>query len=100
MTIGYDTPWRVVHALLVEAAVMTEGLRREPEPAVLQTALADYYPEYMLVAVIDQPAMRGRVLSVLHQNIQDLFHRNGIQIMSPHYVADPPNPIIGETEAP
>jgi small-conductance mechanosensitive channel len=99
VTIGYDTPWRTVQALLVEAAGETEGLRKEPQPFVLQTALSDYYPEYKLLAVIDQPAKRGLVLSVLHQNIQDLFHRNGIQIMSPHYVADPPEPKLGAPDA-
>ena len=99
VTIGYDTPWRSVHALLVEAAAKTEGLRKKPEPSVLQTALSDYYPEYKLVAVIDQPSTRARVLSMLHQNIQDLFHENGIQIMSPHYVADPPEPKLGATDA-
>jgi small-conductance mechanosensitive channel len=73
-------------------------LRDEPKPFVLQTALADHYPEYRLLAVIDHPEQRGRVLSNLHENIQDLFHQNGVQIMSPHYVADPPEPIIGATD--
>ncbi len=98
VTIGYHTPWRTVHALLEAAAEKTPGLRHESKPRVLQTALSDYYPEYRLVAAIDRPQERARVLSVLHQNIQDLFHSNGIQIMSPHYVADPPEPIIGSTD--
>jgi small-conductance mechanosensitive channel len=98
VTIGYDTPWRTVHALLEAAAEKTPGLRGESKPTVLQTALSDYYPEYRLVAVIDRPERRASVLSALHQNIQDLFHQNGIQIMSPHYVADPPKPVIGSAE--
>jgi small-conductance mechanosensitive channel len=98
VTIGYDTPWRTVHALLEAAAEKTPGLRQESKPTVLQTALSDYYPEYRLVAVIDRPGQRGPVLSALHQNIQDLFHQNGIQIMSPHYVADPDKPVVGPTE--
>jgi small-conductance mechanosensitive channel len=99
VTIGYGTPWRTVHALLEAAAEKTPGLRSESKPTVLQTALSDYYPEYRLVAVIDRPEKRRLVLSALHQNIQDLFHQNGIQIMSPHYVADPPEPITAPTEA-
>ncbi len=98
VTIGYDTPWRTVHSLLEAAAEKTPGLRDVPKPFVLQTALADHYPEYRLMAVIDHPEQRGRVLSNLHENIQDLFHQNGVQIMSPHYVADPPEPIIGATD--
>jgi small-conductance mechanosensitive channel len=94
VTIGYDTPWRQVQALLVEAAAKTPGLREEPKPFVLQTGLSDFYPEYRLVAVIDQPETRGRVLSTLHANIQDLFNEYGIQIMSPHYRADPPEPLV------
>ncbi len=94
VTIGYDTPWRQVQALLVEAAANTTGLREEPKPFVLQTGLSDFYPEYRLVAVIDQPETRGRVLSTLHAKIQDLFNEYGIQIMSPHYRADPPEPLV------
>jgi small-conductance mechanosensitive channel len=98
VTIGYDTPWRTVHALLEAAAEKTPGLRHESKPRVLQTALSDHYPEYRLIAVIDRPKERGPVLSALHQNIQDLFHQNGIQIMSPHYVSDPEKPVIASTE--
>jgi small-conductance mechanosensitive channel len=94
VTIGYDTPWRQVQALLTEAAAHTPGLREEPKPFVLQTSLSDFYPEYRLMAVIDQPETRGRVLSSLHANIQDLFNEYGIQIMSPHYRADPPEPLV------
>ena len=96
VTIGYDTPWRIVENLLKEAARRTEGLRSDPPPFVLQTALSDYYPEYRLMAVVDQPSTKYRVLSKLHEQIQDLFHGNGIQIMSPHYVADPEDPKISE----
>ncbi|TNF77799.1 MAG: mechanosensitive ion channel [Acidobacteria bacterium] len=94
VTIGYDTPWRQVQALLVEAAERTPGLRDEPAPFVLQTGLSDFYPEYRLMAVIDQPETRGRVLSTLHANIQDLFNEYGIQIMSPHYREDPEEPLL------
>lgn len=92
VTIGYDTPWRQVQAMLVQAAEMTEGLRNEPKPFVLQTSLSDYYPEYKLLAVIEKPETRPRVLSQLHANIQDIFNEHGVQIMSPHYVADPTEP--------
>ncbi|MBP1721272.1 MAG: MscS Mechanosensitive ion channel, partial [Deltaproteobacteria bacterium] len=29
------------------------------------------------------------VLDTLHRNIQDVFNEYGVQIMSPHYMADP-----------
>jgi len=91
VTIGYDTPWRQVEALLCEAARRTEGVLTEPKPRVFQTALSDFYPEYRLVcqAIPTQPRPRAEVLSALHANIQDAFNKYGVQIMSPHYLGDP-----------
>jgi small-conductance mechanosensitive channel len=91
VTIGYDTPWRQVEALLCEAARRTEGVLTEPKPRVFQTALSDFYPEYRLVcqAIPTQPRPRAEVLSALHANIQDAFNEYGVQIMSPHYLGDP-----------
>jgi small-conductance mechanosensitive channel len=90
-TIGYDTPWRQVHAMLVEAARRTEGILADPAPVVFQTGLADFYPEYRLVAqaVPSDPRPRAIVMSDLHANIQDVFNEYGVQIMSPHYLGDP-----------
>lgn len=94
VTIGYDTPWRQVEALLTEAARRTPGVLAQPAPRVYQTALTDWYPEYRLVAqaIPDQPRPRAEVLSALHANIQDVFNEHGVQIMSPHYVFDPAEP--------
>lgn len=91
VTIGYDTPWRQVEAMLMEAARRTDGLLSTPAPRVLQTALSDYYPEYRLVvhASATQTQPRPVLLSALHANIQDVFNEYGVQIMSPHYIADP-----------
>ena len=91
VTIGYDTPWRQVHQMLVEAARRTPGVLGDPSPRVFQTALSDFYPQYRLVcqAVPGEPRPRAEVLSALHANIQDVFNENGVQIMSPHYLGDP-----------
>ena len=35
------------------------------------------------------PWPRAELLSRLHANVQDIFNENGVQIMSPHYMADP-----------
>ncbi|MHB9796224.1 mechanosensitive ion channel family protein [Pseudomonas sp. MT3] len=94
VTIGYDTPWRQVEAMLIEAARRTEGILEKPAPHVFQTALSDFYPEYRLVAqaIPSEPRPRAELLSVLHANIQDVFNEYGVQIMSPHYLADPHQP--------
>ncbi|WP_083505910.1 mechanosensitive ion channel family protein [Aquabacterium parvum] len=96
VTIGYDTPWRQVEAMLIEAARRTPGVLDTPAPRVYQTALSDWYPEYRLVAqaIPDQPRPRAEVLSALHANIQDVFNENGVQIMSPHYMLDPTEPKV------
>lgn len=91
VTIGYDTPWRQVEAMLVEAAHRTDGILENPTPQVFQTGLSDFYPEYRLVAqaVPSAPRPRAELLSLLHANIQDVFNEYGVQIMSPHYLGDP-----------
>lgn len=94
VTIGYNTPWRQVEAMLIEAARRTEGLLPDPAPFVNQTALSDFYVEYELNAHLGEPAQRMAVLSRLHANIQDVFNENSVQIMSPHYLDDPAKPHI------
>jgi small-conductance mechanosensitive channel len=89
VTIGYDAPWRQVEALLLLAASRSEGLRQTPAPRVLQTALSDFYVEYTLLVCVDQPALRIPIMSGVHAHIQDAFNEHGVQIMSPHYEADP-----------
>jgi small-conductance mechanosensitive channel len=94
VTIGYDAPWRQVHALLLEAAARTEGLRTEPPPFVLQRALSDFYVEYELVGRIDAPLDRPYIMTRLHANVQDLFNEYGVQILSPHYMTQPAEPVV------
>ncbi len=85
VTIGYDTPWRIVHNLLVDAARATSHLLPEPHPYVLQTALNDFYVAYEINAYTDQPELMEAIYSELNQNIQDTFNGAGVEIMSPHY---------------
>ena len=89
VTIGYDTPWRQVHALLQLAASRTEGIRADPKPVVMQAGLEDFYVNYRLLVAVEQPNRRFRILAALHANIQDAFNEFGVQIMSPHYESDP-----------
>ena len=63
-------------------------------PFVMQTALSDFYVEYQLNANIQHPEERLKVLAELHTHIQDVFNEHEVQIMSPHYRMDPPQPVI------
>ena len=94
VTIGYDTPWRQVHALLVEAAQKTPGVRTTPVPYVYQRALSDFYVEYELYASIDRALDRIPILSALHASIQDRFNEHGVQIMSPHFLGQPDSAVV------
>ena len=96
VTIGYATPWRQVHALLLEAARRTPGVAHDPAPYVVQTALSDFYVEYRLCAQGNRaaPRRRAEAINQLHGNIQDVFNEHGVQIMSPHYLADPAQPQV------
>ncbi len=87
VSIGYDVPWRKVHAMLIEAALATPGVLPDPQPFVLETALNDWYPMYQVNAYIQEADKLAQIYSDLHQNIQDVFNREGIEIMSPHYMA-------------
>jgi len=89
ITIGYDTPWRQVQAMLQLAAERTAGVLREPPVRVLQTGLLDHAVEYTILVAVDDPSTRAAVLDALHASIQDVFNEYGVQIMSPRYEADP-----------
>jgi len=94
VTIGYDAPWRQVHAMLLEAAERTAGIRREPKSVVLQAGLEDFYVKYGLFVCLERQDKRPFVLAALHANIQDVFNEYGVQIMSPNYVFDPSAPKV------
>jgi small-conductance mechanosensitive channel len=96
VTIGYVTPWRQVHAMLMEAAARTPGVATEPKPYVVQTALSDFYVEYRLCAQSNKnaPSRRVEAMNHLHANVLDVFNEQSVQIMSPHYRADPPQPQV------
>ncbi len=89
VTIGYDTPWRQVQALLLLAASRTPGVRRTPAPVVRQVALEDPYIRYAVMFCPEIPAERAKVLNAVHANILDAFNEYGVQITSPNYEADP-----------
>jgi small-conductance mechanosensitive channel len=94
VTIGYDAPWRQIHALLAMAAERTPGLRREPKPHVFQTGLEDFYVRYTLYVSLMRQEDRLLTMDALQANIQDVFNEYGVQIMSPNYMLDPAAPKV------
>ena len=61
---------------------------------MVQRALSDWYVEYQLLVNLSEPSERPVILDRLHAYIQDVFNEHGVQIMSPHYNADPSGPKI------
>jgi small-conductance mechanosensitive channel len=99
VTIGYDAPWRQVHAMFIIAAELTKGVKQEPKPFVLQRALSDFYVEYELFVHIDNPMQRFHILTELHANIQDQFNEYEVQIMSPNFENQPDKPVLSPKES-
>ncbi len=87
VTIGYDAPWRKIHELLLNAALKTKHVLREPAPFVLQNALDDSYVEYQINAYTRTPLEMVSIYSELHANIQDSFYEAEVEIMSPIFHA-------------
>ena len=94
VTIGYDSPWRQVHAMLAMAAGRTPDLLAEPPATVRQVRLQDFYVEYELNVFMRAGAPKYDVLNTLHGHIQDVFNEYGVQIMSPNFVLQPATPVL------
>ncbi|MGQ0577739.1 MAG: mechanosensitive ion channel family protein [Betaproteobacteria bacterium] len=92
--IGYETPWRQVEAMLIEAAKRTDDLLREPPPFVLQQGLGDFSVTYEINVYCDRPQEMAKLYTALHRNILDVFNEHGVQIMTPAYEGDPEQPKV------
>ncbi|WP_050602078.1 mechanosensitive ion channel family protein [Ruegeria sp. 6PALISEP08] len=96
--IGYEEPPEKIEAMLIEAANRTKGIKAKPEPFVLWTALADYAINYQINGYTTRGSIIPKIRSDLHRNIVAVFNENGVQIMTPSYMADPPEPKIPSEE--
>ncbi len=92
--IGYEVPWRQVEAMLLLAAERTTGLVKEPKPFIRQKSLANYAVDYELNAYCGDASQMVALYTEMHRNIQDVFNEYGVQIMTPSYEADTPEPKI------
>lgn len=94
VTIGYDTPWRQVHAMLELAAKRSGCVDLTHPPLVRQLELMDWYIAYELQVRL----LPGHSLAIarneLHSNIQDVFNEFNVQIMSPNFVMQPEGSVM------
>jgi small-conductance mechanosensitive channel len=94
VTIGYDTPWRQVHAMLELAASRTQGIDPQHKPLVRQLSLMDWYIAYELQVHLRAGESLAAVRTELHSHIQDVFNEFNVQIMSPNFVNQPENAVM------
>jgi len=87
INISYNVPWRKVHELLINAALSTRHVLKEPQPFVLQNSLDNFCASYELNAYTDEPNIMVQTYSDLHQNIQDKFNEANIEITSTSYIS-------------
>ena len=83
--IGYDIAWQKVYECLINAALSTQNILDNPTPFVLQTKLDNFYVSYQVNAYVTTEKGMGSIYSELHQNIQDEFNKNGIEMVSPNF---------------
>jgi small-conductance mechanosensitive channel len=94
VTIGYNAPWRQVHAMLLRAAARTPGLLQEPAPFVLQRELGNFAVAYEINGYTHEPQRMNRIYSALHKNILDEFNEYGVEILTPSYEGDRDEPAV------
>lgn len=94
VTIGYDTPWRQVQAMLELAAHRDQGVDHQVAPVVRKLGLLDWYTSYELqVRLLPETTLpEGR--NALHSSIIDVFNEFGVQIMSPNFVMQPKSAVV------
>lgn len=99
VTIGYDTPWRQVHALLELVARRTPGIDQQIAPVVRKLGLLDWYTSYELQVRLLPTTKLPDGRNALHSSIIDVFNEFGVQIMSPNFVMQPKAAVVVPQEA-
>jgi small-conductance mechanosensitive channel len=90
ITFGYSTPWQTVQAVLIDAALKTGHVQKEPRPFVLQTAMDDFYANYQINFYTKEVDKVPAIYSELYKNIQNGFHAAGIDMTVAHFRANLP----------
>jgi small-conductance mechanosensitive channel len=102
ITIAYDVPWRQVQQLLIESALATESVLKDPPPYVLITILGNFSITYQINARTAMPHRMAPTYADLHRNILDKFNAAGIEIASPHLgeLRRAPDKIVAADQSP
>jgi small-conductance mechanosensitive channel len=93
--IGYETPWRQVEAMLLEAASRCSPPAAEaPRAFVRLKKLGDFSVTYELNVHCTDIKVMLPLYTAMHRSILDVFNEYGVQIMTPAYEGDPEQPKV------
>jgi small-conductance mechanosensitive channel len=81
--VSYDSDVDRVREALMEAVRDLPGVADNPEPRVRFRAFGDSSLDFELLAWVEQPLLRGRVLDELHMRVLKRFRDDGIEIPFP-----------------
>jgi small-conductance mechanosensitive channel len=99
ITFGYNTPWQLVHEVLIEGALTIVDVQKTPKPYVLQTAMDDFYCHYQINFYTKNVERVPRIYSELFENIQNGFHQRGIDMTAAHYRINLPLDAAGDPKS-
>ncbi len=85
VTLGYDIHPKKARSLLKKAALATPGVLKDPVPKVLLREFQNHAVEYRLRAYISDPSNMSFVRSGVMENMMNMFHGEGLEILSPIY---------------
>lgn len=87
VVVGYETPWRQVEAMLLDAARRTSGLMTQPAPFVRELKLGNAGVTYELNAYCNNPRAVASLYAEILRNVLDVLDENGIDPVTPTHVA-------------
>ncbi|MDR0472278.1 MAG: mechanosensitive ion channel family protein [Treponema sp.] len=85
ITYNYAAPWRLIHEILIEAALKTTHIQKTPKPFVLQTSLDDNYASYQINCYTKTIEKIPAIYAGLFENIQDAFASRGMDMTAPEF---------------
>jgi small-conductance mechanosensitive channel len=99
ISFGYNTPWQLIHEILIEGALATADVQKNPKPYVLQTAMDDFYCRYQINLYTKNVERVPRIYSELFENIQNSFHRRGLDMTAAQYRINLPLDSAGDPKS-
>ena len=82
----YDENSEKIEKLLLESAIVVEGVLKEPKPYVFVSNLLNFSVEYTLYVFISQIKKLPIIESNLKRKVLEIFAKNGIDLTIPNLV--------------